>query len=327
MAPQDPDCSVVLVTWNRLEELKVALASIDRQTIRDRVEVLVVDNGSTDGTVEWLRAQGGPAVRVLCFARNQGACHGRNAGIRAARAPFVCFLDSDAEIQTDDALERCLARLARSRPAVRAVSGLIWHDRERTYPFSKGVYCTPEGHYAGAWTRSRTDDPHALSTCFSVWEKSLLEELGGFDPWYFWGVEDIDLALRAYHRALRGEARGASRYEILEEVHILHEMSRKGRHYQWDDFERAFHAIERQRLHLVLAYGGVGEFFRAWGRSFRNRHRITALAWERRLPKRLWLWLLVLYPLNRLARMPFDLRAIRRDHLASAPQPVEMDRE
>jgi GT2 family glycosyltransferase len=322
MAPL-PRCSVVIVTWNRRKELEAAIHSLRRQTLADEIETIVIDNGSTDGTVEWLRGMGDGSIRLLEFKENRGASHGRNAGIRAARAPLVCFLDSDAEIISPDAIERCIGRLGRG-DGVRAVTTSIWFDREKTRPFSKGVYITPEGHYSGIRSRSETADPHVISSCFAVWEKSLLEELGGFDPWYFWGIEDLDLSLRAYHRSLRGEARGASRFFVLEDVHVLHEMSHKGRHYLPTDFDAVFHAIERQRLYMVLAHAGVGGFFRAWIGSLVNYRRVSGEAWEQRLPLRKWLWLLVFYPLNRLVRLPWDMRQTRRNHLATTPTPREI---
>ncbi len=326
MTSTGPRCSVVIVTWNRLGDLKRAVASVLAQTIASSIEVLIVDNGSTDGTVEWLKDEAPDTVRALLFDTNQGASHGRNAGILASRAPHVCFLDSDAEILSPDAIERCLGHLAEGG-RVRAVTGHIWLDREMTAPFSKGVYMTPEGHFCRARSRRDTEDPHAISTCFSVWEKGLLEELGGFDPWFFWGVEDLDIALRAYHRSLRGESRGASRFAVLEGVHVLHDMSHGGRHYRPDDFSTVFHRIERQRLYLMLSCGGLAGFFGAWARSFRNRGRIVTEAWEQPLTRGQWLWLLVLYPVNRLIRLPLDIRHTAADHLRRAPRPRGLARE
>jgi glycosyltransferase involved in cell wall biosynthesis len=318
-----PAVSVVVVTWNRRKELEAALESVFRQTMAKELEVIVVDNASTDDTVKWLAEEYAHPVRLHVFERNMGASHGRNAGIRLSRAPLICFLDSDAVILSDNAIERCVEEL-RAHPKKRAVSALIWRDRERTIPFCKGCYITPEGHYSGPRTRTETEDPHFLSTCFAVWDKVLLEELRGFDPWYFWGIEDLDISLRAYHAALRGETVGASRFAVLEDVHILHEMARTGRHYQYDDFLRAFHAIERQRMHLVLAYGGVGEFFRVLFTAPLRLRRIEGEAWEQRLGWKLRAWGLVLYPLWRVVKLPVDLPALRSNFLEDAPLPREV---
>jgi len=319
-----PRCSVIIVTWNRRRELEPALDSVFRQTIADQLEVLVLDNGSTDDTVAWLTTQYAHPVRVFAFGRNAGACHARNAGLTLARSPRICFLDSDAEILSDDAIERCLQAL--DAGPHRAVAAPIWFDRACTQPFALGGYITPEGHFDGPRTRTEREDPHFLSTCFSVWERALLLELGGFDPWYFWGIEDMDLALRAYHRALRGETKGATRYRLVDGINILHEMSEKGRHYSPRDFTRKFRALERQRLYQVLAWGGVGAFLRVLVTQPLHLRRIQSRAWERRLTWRERFEALVAFPLLRLAMLPFDWSSPRRNHLLGVELPPEVSR-
>lgn len=319
--PMDtPRVTVVLVTWNRRRELETALRSVYTQTLAPHgLETIVVDNGSTDGTVEWLRSDPRFPVRLYAYPENRGASHARNAAIRLARAPHICFLDSDAEILSPHALEACLDALR--PPRLRAVTASIWMDRARRHVFARGGYITPEGHFSGPRTRTQTRNPHFISTCFAVWEKSLLEELRGFDPWYFWGIEDMDLALRARWNARHRRHRGATRFRVLRRLHVLHEMSPGGRHYQPGDFEASFRAYERQRLYLVLAYGGIGAFLRVIATSPFHLRRIEREAWEQRLRWRHRLDALVRYPALRLVRLPWDLASIRRDHLARTPMP------
>jgi glycosyltransferase involved in cell wall biosynthesis len=87
-----PRFSVVIPTYNRLDFLKHALSSIWAQTFTD-YEVIVVDDGSTDATGEWLASHGGP-VRVF-EQPNRGPGSARNVGAREARGDYVAFLDSD----------------------------------------------------------------------------------------------------------------------------------------------------------------------------------------------------------------------------------------
>jgi glycosyltransferase involved in cell wall biosynthesis len=318
-----PCCSVIVVTWNRRTELETALESVYAQTIAGRLEVIVVDNASTDDTVAWLSRDYGRPLRLLRYATNQGASHGRNAGILAARAQRICFLDSDAELLAGDAIERCLGALEGGGD-VRAVSGPIWFDRAKTRPFCLGGYFTPEGHFNRKRTHSECENPMFLSTCFSVWDKRLLEELRGFDPWYFWGVEDCDLGLRAHFCLRRGIRTGASRFKVVEGADVLHEMSARGRHYHFDDFAAKFRAVERQRMYLVQAYGGVGEFFRVLVSAPLRLRRIETDAWERRLsPRQRWL-ALGWYPLRRLLALGLDYRRIHANHLAVTPPPEEI---
>ncbi len=322
-AATPPLCSVVIVTWNRRNELEPALDSVFAQTIAERLEVIVIDNASEDDTVEWLTERYPHPVRVYRYSRNLGASHARNAGIRLARASSICFLDSDAVILERDAIERCLRHLD-THPEIRAVGGPIWFDREKTRAFCLGGYITPDGHFHGRRTHSERENPDFLSTCFAVWRKSLLEELRGFDPWYFWGIEDMDLGLRARFSAGRGRVRGATRFEVVEGADVWHNMSTVGRHYEFDNFEPKFRALERQRLYLVLAYGGLGMFIRVLLRGPFRVGRIERDAWERRLTWGQRVRALVLYPMVRLVRLPWDWAQTRRNHLASTPMPEEV---
>ncbi len=88
-----PRVSVVVATRNRRAALARALASIDAQSFRD-FEVVVVDDGSIDGTADWLRAQR-PAVGLVALRRSCGAAAARNRGVERARGEIVAFLDDD----------------------------------------------------------------------------------------------------------------------------------------------------------------------------------------------------------------------------------------
>lgn len=96
------DVSVVLPTYNRSANLRRTLASILGQRTTTRYEVIIVDNNSTDDTraeVENAIAGGAPVRYVL--ERNQGVSYARNAGVAAARAPLVAFVDDDVCVDTD----------------------------------------------------------------------------------------------------------------------------------------------------------------------------------------------------------------------------------
>jgi glycosyltransferase involved in cell wall biosynthesis len=91
-----PAVSVVLPTYNRAPLLGRAIRSVLGQTYAD-FEVIVVDDGSTDGTAGVVAAFGDPRVSYVRLARNSGASAARNAGIRVARGKFLAFQDSDDE--------------------------------------------------------------------------------------------------------------------------------------------------------------------------------------------------------------------------------------
>ncbi len=95
------DLSVVVPTYNQADLLHECLRSLTDQSLpRDRYEVVVVDDGSTDGTAGIL-AQFGPPVRTIRFPSNRGRSAARNAGIRDARAPLIVLVDSDILVRRD----------------------------------------------------------------------------------------------------------------------------------------------------------------------------------------------------------------------------------
>lgn len=186
--PEDPaDISVAVATYQRAERLPALFAALESQTLaRDRFEVVICDNGSTDSTGEVLRKlveESSIRVRTVRIEENRGPARGRNAAWRATRAPMVAFTDDDC-LPTPGWLEAGLASI-RGR-ARRVVVG-------RTEP--------PPGERAlGARPFSRVvefADERFFPTCNVFYRRDDLEAVGGFDE-TFEGVggEDTDLGLR-----------------------------------------------------------------------------------------------------------------------------------
>src|SRR4051812_34598132 len=94
--PSDPFVTVVVVSWQGRHLLPSCLASLRRQTFPHRV--VVVENGSTDGTAEFLAAEH-PDVRVLQTGANLGFAGGVAAGLEVVDTPYVALLNNDAEAE------------------------------------------------------------------------------------------------------------------------------------------------------------------------------------------------------------------------------------
>ena len=127
-AKATPTVSIVIPVFNKRELTEACLASLRRHTSAPETEVIVVDNGSTDGTGEWLReleAKG--ELRALLHLENLGFARACNAGAAAARGELLLFLNNDTEV-TDGWLEP-LTRTLADDPYVGAVgSRLLFPD-------------------------------------------------------------------------------------------------------------------------------------------------------------------------------------------------------
>jgi N-acetylglucosaminyl-diphospho-decaprenol L-rhamnosyltransferase len=112
-----PVLSIVIVSWNEWPKLQLCLHSIYRSTLPE-TEILVIDNGSADGTPDLVRKEF-PEVRLYCNQRNLGASKALNSGFARARGEFIIKLDADTELMPD-----CIDRLLefmRERPEVDVV--------------------------------------------------------------------------------------------------------------------------------------------------------------------------------------------------------------
>ena len=90
------EVSIVVVNLNRRDLLERCLDSLWRQTFQS-FEVVVVDNGSTDDSVEYLRSVDEPRLKVVKLPENKGFAGGCNAGIACARGRYIATLNNDAE--------------------------------------------------------------------------------------------------------------------------------------------------------------------------------------------------------------------------------------
>lgn len=177
--------SVIIPAFNRRDFLREALRSVFDQT-SPPLEVLVVDDGSTDGTAATVESEF-PAARILSQP-NQGPSAARNLGIRSARGEWLAFLDSD-DLWHPRKLERQVAELAR-RPRYRiAYTDEIWIRR--------GVRVNPgkvHRKYSG-WIFHRCLPLCIISPSSVIIHREIFEEAGRFDE-ALPVCEDYDLWLR-----------------------------------------------------------------------------------------------------------------------------------
>ena len=203
-APRREAATVVIPNWNGRDLLEKYLPSVvTAMGSNPGNEIIVVDNGSEDGSAEYL-AREFPEVRVLALPHNLGFGGGSNAGFRAARNDIVVLLNSDMRVEPDF-LTPLLEPFA--DPAVFAVACQIYLSDVARRREETGL---TEGWWeAGKLRVSHRDDPSLLEPfpCFypgggsSAFDRRKFLELGGFDellkPFY---LEDTDLGYLAWKR-------------------------------------------------------------------------------------------------------------------------------
>lgn len=207
-----PQVTVVTPLFDKVEYTQACLSAVSRNTGIDDYQVVIVDNGSTDGTGELLDLLEGD-VDIVRNERNLGFAVASNQGAALARADVIVFLNNDTE-PFEGWLETLL-RVLDERPEVAAVGsrllfpdGLIQHagvvtiETRRDRHLLNGIhayYRMPADHPAAMIARDRSV---ITGACMAV-RRAAFEAVGGFDEGYWNGNEDVDLCLalgQAGHR-------------------------------------------------------------------------------------------------------------------------------
>lgn len=200
-----PEISIIVVTWNGREHLDACLTAVAAQ--RDvEAETILVDNASTDGTGDFVRARF-PWVRVVALDTNRGFAGGNNAGAREARGRVLAFLNNDT-MAAPDWLSRLVAALDLTRRIALATSRIVYMHPSGVID-SAGDGMTRAG---GAFKRLHgapavlAEEPRevfgACGAAFAM-PKHVFDEVGGFDEDFFASHEDVDLSYRARLRGYR----------------------------------------------------------------------------------------------------------------------------
>ena len=192
--------TLVIPNWNGLEHLKVCLESVHAQTLRPSCTILV-DNGSADGSVEFVNAQF-PWVECIRIGHNAGFAVAVNRGIQAKRAQYVALLNNDTELEPSW-LEVMVDALERDPSAGMAACKMLRFDRRDVIdgagdgltrggaPYTRGAGEPDDGRFNTA--------SHVFGACAgaAVYRRELFDRIGLFDESFVSYYEDCDLSLRA----------------------------------------------------------------------------------------------------------------------------------
>ena len=199
--------SIIIPNWNGAHHLPTCLDSLRRQSysnpsarLRAGFEVIVVDNGSTDGSLELLDRDY-PEVKVVALPENRGFAGGVNAGIREAEGEIIAVFNNDAEADPRW-LEELAVALARHPEAGMATPKVLLFDQRdviHTVGDFYGVDGVPGNR--GVWQRDdgqfdREEYVFGAAGVAAAYRRAMLDEVGLFDEGLISYCEDVDLADR-----------------------------------------------------------------------------------------------------------------------------------
>ena len=200
-----PEISIIIVTWNGREHLEGCLTAVAAQQGVD-AETILVDNASTDGTEDLVRARF-PWVRLVSLDRNHGFAGGNNAGAREARGRYLAFLNNDT-VADPRWLRALRDGLDEPRGVALATSRIVYMHDPATVD-SAGDGLTRWGgafkrHHGGPASEA-TESREVFGACGAAFiiSKAVFGALGGFDQDFFVSHEDVDLSYRARLRGYR----------------------------------------------------------------------------------------------------------------------------
>ena len=198
-----PLVSIIVVNWNGVKFIGDCLASLEKQTWKNR-EFILVDNGSDDGSAEFLRkwATGVPNAQVILLSRNTGFCEANNLAFAQARGEWIALLNNDAVAELN-----WIEELVRHGDPARRIGMLgskILFAEPRGVIDKAGHLIYWDGQNRGRGTMERDvgqydRDEEILwpDACAALYHRRLFEETGGFDLSFFAFGDDADLGMRA----------------------------------------------------------------------------------------------------------------------------------
>jgi GT2 family glycosyltransferase len=235
-----------VVNWNRRDLLQACLQSLKRQQVNQPFEVVVVDNGSSDGSPEMVANEwvNRAVIKVVLLRNreNRGFCAANNQGFAASDTEFVALLNNDAE--AEPGWLEALASAFEGRPDVgMAASKILVHEDPRRID-KVGHLIYPDGQNRGRGTGEldqgqydRVEEVLWPDGCAAMYRRSMLDEIGAFDEDFFAYADDAELGLRAriagwkclyvpgavvrHHRGATLGLRSSRRLELIERNRVL----------------------------------------------------------------------------------------------------------
>jgi GT2 family glycosyltransferase len=199
MKSDQPLISIVVLNWNGQQVVEKCLKSLQEQTY-DLLELIVVDNASTDGSAE-LVEKGFPDVKLIVNKTNLGFGGGNNVGIKASQGRYIMMLNNDTRLDS-----KCIEELRTSiekDDRYGACASKILLEYEDNLIDAAGIVVCPDGLSIGRGRleKGNTYDEEAevffASDCACLYRREMLEDIGLYDEDFFAYADETDMGWRA----------------------------------------------------------------------------------------------------------------------------------
>lgn len=192
--------TVIIPNYNGIEYLKKCIESLEKSNPKD-FEIIVVDNGSSDGSADWLKKEH-PGIKLIALKHNAGFAPAVNLGIEAAFTKYVLLLNNDTEVYPD--MVEKLEKAIEADEKIFSVSAKMLNmqdpdliDGAGDYYCALGwAYAYGKGKKAGKSCLKKREIFSACAGC-AIYRRDILLSLGRFDERHFAYLEDVDLGYRA----------------------------------------------------------------------------------------------------------------------------------
>lgn len=190
---------MLVVNWNRKELLRQCLLSVRAQD-GTPPEIVVVDNGSRDGSAEMVASEF-PGAILIRNSENRGFCAANNQGMSASTGEFIALLNNDAEADSNWIVSMLGAMRDRTSVGMVACKILVHENPKRIDKAGHLIY--PDGQNRGRGTGALDDGAYDTPQevlwpdgCAALYRREMLDEIGGFDEDFFAYADDAELGLR-----------------------------------------------------------------------------------------------------------------------------------
>ena len=227
--------SIIIVSLNRKKELLKCIKSISEQSYKD-FEILLIDNNSNDGSCEIIKSTF-PDTKIYKTKKNLGTSYTRNAAINFSSGNLIWFLDSDVYLLNKDVLKNLIKKF-NSDPKIDAMGGEAMLDDKYNIVGTKKLELYANGMIKGFMVNNiKNTNVKVLATCNLIVKSSIIKEIGGFDHFYFFYLEDLDLTYRIFKKGYK--------LHLINECPVIHYFSNTTR------FKNYFLA-NRNRIYFLV---------------------------------------------------------------------------